>query len=500
MKKLIDKKNTKIQADKPHIYKNLKEEVTESRVYLTKISTHDAWIRLNLSEVKLQQNTNKLLVTRFLKQSVFLKSEDPFSLTIVLFSVRTAMDTLKKNSPKTETKRVKSHEKIKTEIVKRKKKDHSESKSTKPPKKVKESLPIKLHYFEEFKAEDLDHLLVSSPAKVARQLKKEFESSRENQSIEKDKEAWQNAPGGGIPEKDRLQTRIKCHEEPLLNGAVGLASMKGKRTSMEDTHLASILEISVNEKKILVPLFAIFDGHGGKGCARFLEKNLARQFEVNLPKALREYRDKDTAVYNSLVFTINQLNDLFKMVNQDDSSGSTATVALLIDNTIYIANVGDSRAILCQGNEVPIALSTDAKLGIERFEESIDKRGGLILGGRVGGSVQVARALGDKEIDGMPSRPLITKYKLPNPIPKEFRLVIACDGLWNVASSSQIAKEVDAIKEDSQEKIAEHLIGKAYSAGSKDNISVLVVNLSKLPQTHPGKKNNPIKPSMSPLL
>lgn len=487
MKKLIDSKYAKIQGFKPLIYKDLKEEVNRSRVYLNKISTHDAWVRLNLSEVINQQKKiYKSFFIHFIEQTVSLKNGEILSLPSVLFTVRKAIDSLK-NLPK-KKRRAKSLEKTKPKIVKRKKRGITENKPAKPPKKVKELPSSKLHYVEEFKAEDIDHLLVSSPSKVARQLKKEFEFSRENQSIEKDNEAWENAHGETIPEKDRFQTSMK-KEDPRLAGVVGLASIKGKRTSMEDTHLASIIDITVNEKKLQVPLFAIFDGHGGKGCAQFLEKNLALQFELNFPKALIDYRDKDTAIYNSLVFTINQLNDLFKMLNEDDSSGSTATIAVINDNTIYIANVGDSRAILCQGNDVPIALSTDAKLGIERFEESIDKRGGWILGGRVGGSVQVARALGDKEIDGMPSRPLITKYKLPNPIPEEFRLVIACDGLWNVASSSQIAKEVDSMKEDSQEKIAEHLIGKGYSAGSTDNISALVVNVSKLHKSYLGNNN-----------
>jgi serine/threonine protein phosphatase PrpC len=80
-------------------------------------------------------------------------------------------------------------------------------------------------------------------------------------------------------------------------------------------------------------------------------------------------------------------------------------------------------------------------------------------------------------LSGVNPRAKIIKYSLDQlPQGKNF-LIIACDGLWDVASSFQVAKTVHKIAHLPPEKIAGFLARKAFEANSSDNLSILVVPL-----------------------
>lgn len=62
-----------------------------------------------------------------------------------------------------------------------------------------------------------------------------------------------------------------------------------------------------------------------------------------------------------------------------DKSGSCAIVVLIVQETCYVANVGDSRAVLsADGGRKTIPLSFDHKPGDEEETERIRKAGGEI--------------------------------------------------------------------------------------------------------------------------
>ena len=123
--------------------------------------------------------------------------------------------------------------------------------------------------------------------------------------------------------------------------------------------------------------FAIFDGHGGQLCSSFLKKNFLNYLieDKNFPNDIKE----------SLINTIKKIEKEFNkkyvdiLNNNIDFSGSCALILLIIENKIYIANVGDSRAIMSidQGNKIyPITIDHKPNNPIE-FER-IKKIGGKI--------------------------------------------------------------------------------------------------------------------------
>lgn len=259
---------------------------------------------------------------------------------------------------------------------------------------------------------------------------------------------------------------------PLPN--VGIAAMQGRRPTMEDTHLAVSFSFISAKTNIEASLYGIFDGHGGKEASSFLQNHLLRYLINNL-QVFCCNKATPVAIFNALKLTFVELNKAFTGLG-----GSTATIAFILENDLWIANLGDSRAILVNGDEIT-QLSDDAKPGNEKFHRGIRKRNGFVLdyfGKRVGGVLAVARTIGDKEVQGINHRPKIVRYPLDAIQPDSY-LLIACDGLWDVCSSEQAGRCIISDKDVlAPNIIAKKIVQAAYQAYSLDNISVLIAKLN----------------------
>lgn len=128
-------------------------------------------------------------------------------------------------------------------------------------------------------------------------------------------------------------------------------------------------------------------------------------------------------------------------------AGCTAVVAVLHGNDLYVANAGDSRAVLSRGGQA-YALSEDHKPGQEGERSRIMAAGGFLsnIGGvtRVNGNLNLSRAIGDlkyKTNSGLPANEQIISaepdVKHVELTPKDSFFVLACDGVWDVMTNQQ---------------------------------------------------------------
>ncbi|KAF2360096.1 PPM-type phosphatase domain [Trinorchestia longiramus] len=132
-------------------------------------------------------------------------------------------------------------------------------------------------------------------------------------------------------------------------------------------------------------------------------------------------------------------------------SGCTACVALLHQNKLYVANVGDSRCVLSRAGKA-VDMSVDHKPEDDVETERIIKAGGKVTeDGRVNGGLNLSRALGDHGYKMNTKVPATEQMISPLPdllvktITKEDDfIIIACDGIWNSLSSQEA---VDFVKE-----------------------------------------------------
>ena len=133
-------------------------------------------------------------------------------------------------------------------------------------------------------------------------------------------------------------------------------------------------------------------------------------------------------------------------------AGCTAVVAVLHGKNLYVANAGDSRAVLCRNGQA-VALSEDHKPGQEGERSRIVAAGGFLsnIGGvtRVNGNLNLSRAIGDlkyKTNSGLPANEQIITAE---PDVKHVVLtkddpffLLACDGVWDVMSNQQACEFV----------------------------------------------------------
>lgn len=248
----------------------------------------------------------------------------------------------------------------------------------------------------------------------------------------------------------------------------GFSLVKGKSNHpMEDYHVAEFRKV----RGLELGLYAIFDGHLGDNVASYLQKNMFQnilteeEFWSDPCKSIaKAYTKTDKAI-------LEQTSNL-------GLGGSTAVTAILIDGKkLIVANVGDSRAVLCQkGRAIQLSVDHEPSTSLERG--SIENRGGFVSNvpgdvPRVDGQLAVSRVFGDKHLKlHLRSDPDVRQLDVDSET--EF-LILASDGLWKVMQNQEA---VDFVKKTKDPEVAaKRLTIEALNRYSKDDISCIVVSL-----------------------
>eukprot|EP00026_Physarum_polycephalum_P011790 Phypoly_transcript_12034.p1 GENE.Phypoly_transcript_12034~~Phypoly_transcript_12034.p1 ORF type:complete len:277 (+),score=55.06 Phypoly_transcript_12034:261-1091(+) len=272
----------------------------------------------------------------------------------------------------------------------------------------------------------------------------------------------------------------------MVLSSAGFESVQGRRTTMEDAHI--LLE-DVNQPfniqdSVHRAYYGVYDGHGGTYAADMTADLLHRHIiqdpsfaAGNIEEAIRSGFDKTDRII------------LEKAEKEKWSHGTTAVVGVIIDNTLYIANTGDSEAVLAQHEEgkglASILLTEKHKPNAPSEKKRIEEAGGQVVFGRVLGSLAVSRALGDMDFkypynhaEGhfVSGDPFIQKLELT---PKHPFLVIACDGLWDKVTYEEAIEFISKAKAEGKDptETSQLLAKHALDLGSFDNVTIIVVYL-----------------------
>ncbi|XP_020223895.1 probable protein phosphatase 2C 58 [Cajanus cajan] len=244
----------------------------------------------------------------------------------------------------------------------------------------------------------------------------------------------------------------------------GFHLMKGKSGHPMEDYLVSEFK---QEKDRELGLFAIFDGHLGHDVASYLQNHLLQ----NILKQHDFWSETESAVKRAYLETD---ENILEQALELGRGGSTAVTAILIDgHKLVVANVGDSRAVICENGKAR-QLSIDHEPSKEK--KSIERRGGFVskIPGdvpRVDGQLAVARAFGDRSLKmHLSSEPDVFVEEVDQHT--EF-LILASDGIWKVMSNQEAVDSTRQIKD--AQAAAKHLIEEAVSKKSKDDISCIVV-------------------------
>jgi protein phosphatase 1B len=284
----------------------------------------------------------------------------------------------------------------------------------------------------------------------------------------------------------------------------GLSSMQGWRIEMEDAHCARVglTNSDTDHRLTRWSFFAVFDGHAGSRVSAYCADNLLEAIIVGNDGLLGSFGqtsgDKKeptaeqvkTSLRSGFLRLDEKLRTLPEILAGDDKSGSTAVCALVSPNHIFLANCGDSRALISRAGHVHTA-TQDHKPTNPSEKERIQNAGGSVMIQRVNGSLAVSRALGDFEYKSVPGRGPCEQLVSPEPeLYAEERnnddefIVLACDGVWDVMSNDELC---DFIRDrmsitDNLADICSSVLDTCLSKGSRDNMSIVIAAFDAAPK------------------
>lgn len=233
----------------------------------------------------------------------------------------------------------------------------------------------------------------------------------------------------------------------------GYSEACGVRPSMED---ALIIRSNIES---MIDIYAVIDGHGGTDTACYSAFFIPQYFAAE--------KSKGIASFSSIV---KRLIDRMKRSNLRD--GATIAFTIVTPEEIGCAYLGDSRALLVRKNGTVCQLSFDHKPTDPAEIMMIKENRSFVSEQRTSGILAMSRAIGDFNIPGVSHVPDMTSAARSK---EDYRLVLACDGVFDVISQEEIGKIVIAEKDVNVAavKIRNYALGRM----SSDNVSVIVVDV-----------------------
>ena len=302
--------------------------------------------------------------------------------------------------------------------------------------------------------------------------------------------------------------------------------MQGWRKNMEDSH-------SITELPSGILMYGVYDGHGGEEVAIFASKYLPEVFKNLKPNFTNdEIKDGFIELDNMLISKGNEIlncahnkkktrDSLFKSMMLEykrdypdmsieditkelvcDFTGSTATVVFIDNDRIVTATLGDCQGVIYRNTGESIDLQECIHHLDNEIESERVKNAGLEVHGeplRIARELAVSRSFGDFRFKKQ-GTPKLAKSQQPvsiipditvyNRTDNDEFLLIGCDGIFDVLSSTEVVENVKtSIKngetvELSLEKLLDDCLCPVDSdqEKGKDNMTVLFVNLKNTSQ------------------
>ncbi|CAM8945120.1 unnamed protein product [Rhodiola kirilowii] len=281
-----------------------------------------------------------------------------------------------------------------------------------------------------------------------------------------------------------------------VNGEFSMAVIQANRV-LEDQSQVESGSLSTSDSGPFGTFVGIYDGHGGPETSRYINQHL---FEH-----LKSFTSEQKSISVDVIKKAFQATEdgflsivrrQWTMKPQLAAVGSCCLVGVIYDTKLYIANLGDSRAVLGRAVKateyvVAIQLSEEHNASIESVRHEMRSMhpddAQIVLQKhnvwRVKGIIQISRSIGDAYLKKAEfnREPLCPKFCLREtfhkPIlsaepsvyahtihPLDQFVIFASDGLWEHLSNQQA---VDMVKSSSRKGIAKRLIRAALRVAAR---------------------------------
>ncbi|MES1920462.1 hypothetical protein MHBO_002127 [Bonamia ostreae] len=292
-------------------------------------------------------------------------------------------------------------------------------------------------------------------------------------------------------------------KDPVIAIETGAFSDKGNKAENEDRFVIfeKLSQFSDEEnnspfRKHSYSFFAVYDGHGGSASAQYLETHLHHNLIEELHTVKDFSSDADPNSPEHIEFVKEVLVNAFLKTDRDlleelkrrgKNDGSTAVVCLLVDDVAWVANVGDSKAVLTrERGKRPLKIGRLSKDHSPDFLEErrrIEKRGGFVKEGRVLGRLAVSRSFGDPTLKqyGVSATPYVSRVQLD--AKRDSFLLLGCDGVWSHMAIKETVDfahgELLDFSKPSAREVSRRLVKHAVmSRGAADNVTVVLLKIA----------------------
>ncbi|KAG6588705.1 putative protein phosphatase 2C 63 [Cucurbita argyrosperma subsp. argyrosperma] len=243
----------------------------------------------------------------------------------------------------------------------------------------------------------------------------------------------------------------------------------------------------------------VYDGHGGPEASRFVNKHLVPYMHKF---ALEQGGLSEDVIKKAFNATEEEFLRLVKMAlpakPRIASVGSCCLVGAISNKKLYIANLGDSRAVLgrrvSENQRTPVVaerLSTDHNVGVDEIREEVvalhpdDAHIVVYTRGvwRIKGIIQVSRSIGDVYLKKPEFNrdPIFQQFGNPVPLkrpvmtaepsiltrelkPQDLFLIFASDGLWEQLTDEAA---VEIVVKNPRAGIAKRLVNAALHEAAR---------------------------------
>lgn len=281
-----------------------------------------------------------------------------------------------------------------------------------------------------------------------------------------------------------------------LNGEYSMAVVQANML-LEDQSQIESGSLSFQDSGPYGTFIGVYDGHGGPETSRYVNNHLFQ----NLKRFTSEQNSISTEVIRKAFHATEEgfssiVAKQWTMNPQLAAVGTCCLIGVICNGTLYIANAGDSRAVLGRTvkstrEAIAIQLSIEHNASIESVRQELntlhpDDPQIVVLKHnvwRVKGIIQISRSIGDMYLKKAEfnREPLYAKFRLRDPIKRPILsadpsisvhkiqqndqfLIFASDGLWEHLSNQDA---VDIVQHNPRTGIARRLVKTALQEAAK---------------------------------
>ncbi|GER35904.1 protein phosphatase 2c [Striga asiatica] len=303
-----------------------------------------------------------------------------------------------------------------------------------------------------------------------------------------------------------------------FNGDFSMAVVQANNLLEDQTQLESGC-LSTSDLGPYGTFIGVYDGHGGPETSRFINDNLfqhLKTFDFECLQGFFAFTESDllwhqyfTAEHQSMSVEVIRKafqateNGFFSVVSrqwplkpQIAAVGSCCLAGVICSGTLYVANLGDSRAVLGRlvkstGEVIALQLSAEHNASFESVRQELqslhpDDSQIVVLRHnvwRVKGLIQISRSIGDVYLKKPEynREPLYQKFRLREPfkrpilsaepsitvhpiLPHDQFIIFASDGLWEHLTNQEA---VDLVQNHPRSGSARRLVKAALQVAAK---------------------------------